>query len=74
MPFWNQWKEENERKDDFMINIYEYYVTELATPGSAVRRATDCAMKLDFSEAALKKKINIELPSHKDTTTICMCD
>ena len=54
MPFLNQplnqWMGENGRKNYFMINLHEGYVAELefklATPGSAVRRATDCAMEL----------------------------
>ena len=40
--------EGNDRRNDFMINLYENYATELgfefSTPGSAVRRALSTAL------------------------------
>ena len=40
----------NDRRNDFMINLYESHVAELgfalAIPPSVVRRAADCAMEL----------------------------
>ena len=42
----------NDHRNDFMINLHENYVPEmgfeLATPGSAVRRVSVCAMKSGF--------------------------
>ena len=45
----NQMKWKNDHTNDFMINLLESYAAELgfelATPGSAVKGATDCTMK-----------------------------
>ena len=55
LPFLNQRKRgggggENDRWNDFMINLHESYVVELgfelSTPGPAVRYAIDCAIEL----------------------------
>ena len=50
LPFLNQRNEENDLWSDFMINPHETNVPELgfelATPGSKVRWATDCAVNL----------------------------
>ena len=48
LPFLSQRRKKNDRRNYFMINLYESYAAELglelATPGSAVRRATDRAL------------------------------
>ena len=51
MSFLNQRKCENDRRNDLTISLHDSYVVELgielATPGFAIRRATDCAMEPD---------------------------
>ena len=42
----NLWKEENDHRNQFMINLHERYVAQL---GSAVRCGNVCSMEPDIS-------------------------